>query len=77
MHFEITYSTELSSRGGYSPLVFVNHKWQYTTVRNAKTYAGGLSRAKKIADAIAQEKVAFGNTVLVRETFINSARCLQ
>ena len=46
----ITYGARKSERGGWAPFILVNGKSLWLNVRNRKTQAGALKKAKAVAE---------------------------
>ena len=62
----IEYSASKSLLGGFKPSIYINGKWCYSIVRNAKTERGAISKAKRLAEDAAKQFPSLYNNVTIR-----------
>lgn len=63
----IEYSASKSLLGGFKPSIYINGKWCYSIVRNAKTMRGAMSKAKRLAEDAAKQFPSQYNNINIRE----------
>lgn len=63
----IEYSASQSLLGGFKPSIYINGKWCYSIVRNAKTMSGAMSKAKRLAEDAAMQFPSQYNDVTIKE----------